>query len=165
VLRPPALADEEHAADDDQDGAEQQRRVQRLVEEDERDHDGEERGRADGDGGARRPGVSHCEREEELREAGAEHAGEHEGPDAGEVDGLRGHERQRHRERGQDRQQGSDLGVRDAAEGEAKRDRHGSEEEGRGEREQDGVHGASVRGCRAQGLEVKSPRKRPPDGK
>ena len=61
-------------------------RLRRLVEEDQRDRDREERRRADGDRGARRSGVADGEGEEELRAARPEHAGEQERPDPGEVD-------------------------------------------------------------------------------
>ncbi len=76
VLRPVALGGEQDAAADDRDRAEHERRAQRLVEDEQRDQDRDERRGADHHGGARRPDLTHGEREEDLRPAGSQQAGE-----------------------------------------------------------------------------------------
>ena len=153
----PGSRDERDAAEDDQDGADEHARLRGLVEQNERDRDGEERRRADRDRRARRAGVADREREEELREAGAEHAGEQERPDAAEVDVAGDDERQRHHERRQDRQQRAGLRVRARDEREPDRDRHRAEERGRGDREHDRVHRANLSSPTAPGVRLTIP--------
>ena len=117
--------------------------IDRLVEEDERDRDGEERRRPDHDRRARRAGIADAEREEQLREPGAEQACERELPEAVRIPvapDQRGHERAR--ECRQDGEQGPELGARAPGERKAERHRHPAEERGRAEGEDDGVHGS-----------------------
>ena len=64
------LADEEQPCGDDEDTADHERRLDRLVEEEDRHRGGEERGGSDDDGCARGPGVPDSAREEKLRGAG-----------------------------------------------------------------------------------------------
>ena len=115
--------------------------LQRLVEQRERDDDGEERRRPHDDRGARRARLAHGQREEELRQPRPEQPGEQERPHLAQLQPLRDREGQRDRRRRGDGQHGAELGVRDAREREAQRDRHEPEQAGGGEREQDGVHG------------------------
>ena len=53
MLRPVALPDEQDASCDDEQGTDDEPGLQRLVEEDERDHDREERRGSDNDRGPR----------------------------------------------------------------------------------------------------------------
>ena len=149
VGRAVALADEQEAADHDQERPHEQARVQRLVEEEERDRDREERRGTDDHRGARRPGVADREREEELRQPRSEEAGEHEGPDRGDIVRLAGDERERHRERGDHGQQRTSLRVRRPREREAEAHRHRAEERGRDESEHDRVHRAKLQPVRS----------------
>ena len=73
-------------------------------------------------------------------------------------------EGQRDGERGEDRQQRPDFGVRDPHESEAERDRHQPEERGRDQREHDRIHranlpvgyGRAMRSCAPMSVRVTS---------
>ena len=170
VLRPARLAHEHDPADHDQEGADDHARLRGLVEQHEGDRDGEERRGADGHRRARRPRVADGEREEKLRAARTEHAGEQERPDAAELELARRGERQRHREARRRSSERAGLRVRDAHEREAERDRHRAEEGGRGQGEHDRVHrtnatvheklGADLRSCHARLAEPGAERQR-----
>ena len=136
-----ALGREQHAARDDRERADDERRPHRLAEEDERDRDGDERRRADRDRRARRADLAHREREEHLRGARREQPGEEERPDVMHVVP----ERRRHEgdaERGQHRGERGAPCVAAVAKPDPDRDRHPAEERRRGHREQDGRHAA-----------------------
>ena len=141
MIRPPALADEQHAARDDQHRADDEPRLERLVEQRQRDRHGEERRGADRHRGPRRPRVAHGEREQQLREPRAEQAGEQERPDVEELRAaLSRRERQRDDERRQDRQQCAGLRAGAPREGVPQRHRHRAEQRRRRTGEEDGVH-------------------------
>ena len=85
VRRPVTLGSEQDAAADDRDRAEYQRQPQRLVEDDQRDRDSDERRGADHHRRARSADLAHREREQDLRAARREQAGEQERPGAVEI--------------------------------------------------------------------------------
>ena len=80
VLWAVSLACQQEAAADDEERAREHTRHDRLVEEDERDGNGEQRRHADRDGRPRRSRLADAEREERLREAWPEDAREGERP-------------------------------------------------------------------------------------
>jgi hypothetical protein len=140
VLRPTLLADEEDAPDHDQDCAADHAGLRRLVEQEQRDRDREERRGTDGDRRPRRSRVAHREREQQLRASRTEDAREQERPDAADLDVVHGDEGKRDGKGREDRPQRPGLGIRRTGEREPDRDRHRPEERGRGEREHDRVH-------------------------
>src|SRR5262249_52219294 len=107
----------------------------------ERDRDGDQRRGADDDRRARGPRLLHREREEHLRAAGGEQAGEEELPAAVKVvPGQRSDKCQRRRPEEHRDRRGPDV---TAPEADPDRDRHRAEGDRGGEREQDDGH-ASV---------------------
>ena len=144
MLRTPALPRELDAAGDDQDRSCEQRRPDRLAEEDEGDRDRDERRRAEDDGRARGAGLPDRESHEQLPGAGLKHARQRERPRAGDVQPARrglgrgGHERDG--ERAGDGRERRERGVRPPREAHAQADAHRPEEQGGGEGERDRGH-------------------------
>src|SRR5581483_9601884 len=154
VLRPVALGGERDPAADDRERPEDERRADRLAEEQKGDRDRNERRRADGDRRARGAGDQYRPREQNLRAARREQAGEEELPAPAQVvSRQRGEHRQRrppphHRER---------TRGGPAAHAEANRHGHRAEARRRDEREENGAHAALARRTRRTSTSAGSP--------
>jgi hypothetical protein len=79
VLGPRSLAREHNAPEDDQHGADDKQRPERLAWQCQCDQDRHEWSRSHEDRSARRPGIAHGERQDDLRCAGGDQAGDDEG--------------------------------------------------------------------------------------
>ena len=140
---PATLRHEYDAAQDDQAGADDERDLERLVEHDERQHDGEQRSRTRHDRRPRGADLPDREREQELRRARREQAGDRHDRRALGVDPDAAGERVDggDREAGQCGHEGTDVGVGDARERHSQHDAHRAEADGGDEGESDDVHG------------------------
>ena len=146
VFRAVPLGGEGHPAADDGHRTEHEQRPDRLVEKDQCDPDGDERGGADCHGRARRPRLPHREREEHLRAAGREQAGGQELPAAMEVVPRQGgHDRDGPRP---DEHRKCGRGGTPVAKAEAESDGHRAEGHARRERQQDDGHASLGRRTR-----------------
>ena len=139
MARTVALGCERHAAGDDREAAEDEQRLDGLAEEGEGDREGEQRRDAGCNRRPRGADLAHRRREEELRDAGGEQAGEPEPPGARDVVAHAPPPRARARTRATASR--APRRPRPAVpEPDADRDRHRAEGRGRGEREENCGH-------------------------
>jgi hypothetical protein len=146
VRRTDALAGQRDPAGDDQAGADEQQRPQRLAEEDERDRDGDERRGAHQHRGPGRARLPHRPHEKDLREPRGDQPRDQERPDLPEIGVVVCHQGDRAREREGDggHRKGAELRVVGTAHGEPDGDRHRAEQRGRRARQRDCDHSGSA---------------------
>ncbi len=129
MLRPLALGGQERPSGDDEHGTGDERCLDRLVQEDERDGDRKERTHPDDDRCPRRPGFPYGECEQELRDPRPEQPRDQERPDIGRQTALREGERQHDADRDEHREERSTLGERAPLKGDTHRDSRGTEQD------------------------------------
>src|SRR6266404_1835947 len=136
MARPVAFGREQNPAADDRERTENERRTQRLTEEDQRDRDCDEWRSANRDRRPRRPDLPDGEREEQLRPARRKQASQQERPGVMDVVAERSRD-QRDRERGNDRRKRGPARIDEIAQSQPDRDSHRSEQRCGGKREED----------------------------